>query len=608
MLCNKVKTQLSIPSFLTSTTITSIYKNKGNKNDLENDRGIFGVSKIRSIIEKLIYQDIYEKIDNSMSDSNVGARRQRNIRDNLFVLYSTINEAIRRRKDIDIQFYDLSKCFDTMWTEETMNDLYDAGVKNEKFTLLSLMNEKCKVKVKTPVGDTEMFDLSSIEMQGTVTAPLKCAVQIDSIGRYCYTYNTGCYEYKNACLVPPLGMIDDIAAISQCRDNSVVLNAIINTKIETKKLQFNYKKCVNMHVGKNKDGCESLKVHEKQMLETAEQKYLGDIVSSSGSNNANIKERCNIGYSAISQIKSLMNEISVGKFNIQIGLILRNSIFLSKMLLNSEVWCNLTKYQIEELEKVDRMLIRHILNAHSKTSIEWLYADTGILNIKSLIQIRRLMYLWHILSRDKTELIRRVYETQKISSNVGDWVRLVESDKIELDITMSDEEIQGVSKEMFKTFVKKKVSAKFIQHLNDLKMKHSKSKYLECSMLKMAEYLKDPRLDNRKKQLLFKLRSKTLDVKSNFGSSNEDQWCISCGLSKETQGHLLQCPLLVRTLRYLIDRKQELEETHIYGDIEEQIQIVNIYSDILEQREILRNQKKDEDSLNMRAQCTPLVI
>ena len=52
----------------------------------------------------------------------------------------------------------------------------------------------------------------------------------------------------------------------------------------------------------------------------------------------------------------------------------------------------MTKYQIEELEKVDRMLIRHILNAHSKTSIEWLYADTGIFNIKSLIQIQRLTY------------------------------------------------------------------------------------------------------------------------------------------------------------------------------------------------------------------------
>lgn len=46
MLCNNVKAQLRIPKFVTFTDITSIYKNKGEKSDLDNDRGIFGVSKI----------------------------------------------------------------------------------------------------------------------------------------------------------------------------------------------------------------------------------------------------------------------------------------------------------------------------------------------------------------------------------------------------------------------------------------------------------------------------------------------------------------------------------------------------------------------------------
>ena len=166
-----------------------------------------------------------------------------------------------------------------------------------------------------------------------------------------------------------------------------------------------------MHVGPNKNKCSVLKIHGKEMMKSCEQKYLGDIVSSTGSNDLNIKERCNIGYGAISQIKSMMTDISLGRFCIQIGLILRDSIFVSKILLNSEVWHCLTKYQVEELEKVDRILLRHTLNAHSKTPIEWLYADTGKLDIKSLIQIRRLMYLWHILSRDEGELINRIYQT-----------------------------------------------------------------------------------------------------------------------------------------------------------------------------------------------------
>ena len=77
-----MKSQLVIPDFLTYTDITSIYKLKGEKNDLNSERGLFCVSKIRSIIEKLIYQDTYDMIDNCMSDSNVGGRRNRNIRDN----------------------------------------------------------------------------------------------------------------------------------------------------------------------------------------------------------------------------------------------------------------------------------------------------------------------------------------------------------------------------------------------------------------------------------------------------------------------------------------------------------------------------------------------
>ena len=343
-----------------------------------------------------------------------------------------------------------------------------------------------------------------------------------------------------------------------------------------------------MHVGPNKENCEKLKIHDIQMLTTDRQKYLGDVVCSSGSNCENIKERCKTGYQAISQIKSLTKDISLGKFTIQIGLILRDSIFVSKMLLNSEVWHSVTKNQIEELEIVDKILLRHTLNAHSKTGLEWMYADTGRYNLKSLIQIRRLMYLWHILSRDETELIHRIYNTQKNENSVGDWVRILEADKIELGIKLTDKEIQGVSKNVFKTFVKKKVKINHLEYLNSLKKKHSKSNHLDCRDLKMAEYLKDSRLNTKKKQLLFKLRSKTLDVKQNFKNEHKNPWCTSCGLFQETQGHLLQCPQLVKNLQYLRGRTSKLNENNIYGSIEQQEMIVNIYSDILEVRENLQ--------------------
>ena len=195
------------------------------------------------------------------------------------------------------------------------------------------------------------------------------------------------------------------------------------------------------------------------------------------------------------------------------------------------------------------------------------------------------MYLWHILSRQDDELIHRVYNTQKVSNSVGDWVRLVNADKDELGIELTDEDIQGVSQEMFKTYVKKKVKVNYLKHLNSLKYKHYKSEFLECTDVKMADYIKDPRLTTRKKQLLFALRSRTLDVKGNFKNQNSNPWCISCGLFQETQGHLLQCPPLVQNLNYLQGQSSKLDDKYIYGNIEQQIEIVNIYSDILEERE-----------------------
>ena len=195
------------------------------------------------------------------------------------------------------------------------------------------------------------------------------------------------------------------------------------------------------------------------------------------------------------------------------------------------------------------------------------------------------MYLWQILSRNKTELIYRVFTAQSNSSSVGDWLRLITDDKEELGIKMTNQEIQGVTENMFKNFVKRRVEISQLEYLNTLKKKHSKSKYLECKEIKMAEYLKDQRFSTKKKQLLFKLRSKTLDVKQNFKNSKANPWCLSCGLFPETQGHILQCPELTQKLMYLKGKTSKLDENDIYRNIEKQLAITNIYSDILDIRE-----------------------
>ena len=197
------------------------------------------------------------------------------------------------------------------------------------------------------------------------------------------------------------------------------------------------------------------------------------------------------------------------------------------------------------------------------------------------------MYWWHIVNRDKSELIYRVYVAQKNSPVTGDWCNLVESDKIELGISLTDNELQTISKTGFKNIVKKKIQSKYLSFLNELKVKHSKSENLECSTIKMAEYLQSGKFTTREKRLLFKLRSRTVEVKGNFPGQFKDLVCRCCNLAQETQSHLLQCKELVSKLQYLKEDTTNINEMYIYGSLDQQEMIVRIYSDILEARDNL---------------------
>ena len=62
----------------------------------------------RNILDRLIYNDEYQNIEEGLTDSNVGARKSRNIRDNIFVLSAALNEVLNGDADaVDIQIYAL---------------------------------------------------------------------------------------------------------------------------------------------------------------------------------------------------------------------------------------------------------------------------------------------------------------------------------------------------------------------------------------------------------------------------------------------------------------------------------------------------------------------
>ena len=86
--------------------------------------------------------------------------------------------------------------------------------------------------------------MERIEMQGTVPAPLKASVQLDTLGKECIKNNEGLFKYKDCVNITPLIFIDDVLSVTNCGNDTVKANAIIHRKVDTKQLKFGPSKCL----------------------------------------------------------------------------------------------------------------------------------------------------------------------------------------------------------------------------------------------------------------------------------------------------------------------------------------------------------------------------
>ena len=91
---------------------------------------------------------------------------------------------------------------------------------------------------------------------------------------------------------------------------------------------------------------------------------------------------------------------------------LRSSLVLSSILTNSEAWYGLSLAEIEQLEQVDVMLIRRILEVGQSCPKEMLYLETVCTPIRYSIMLGKIMFLHCILNEEQESLIHRMLKAQ----------------------------------------------------------------------------------------------------------------------------------------------------------------------------------------------------
>ena len=113
VLFNMMVGQGKVPETWCHVTVSSFYKGKGDKKVLNNQRGVFVTQNVRKIFEKMIFNKIYNNIDESISDFQEWCKKEKEKTiDHLFTVRHCINHFMYMKKDISLVFLDLEKCFD----------------------------------------------------------------------------------------------------------------------------------------------------------------------------------------------------------------------------------------------------------------------------------------------------------------------------------------------------------------------------------------------------------------------------------------------------------------------------------------------------------------
>ena len=222
------------------------------------------------------------------------------------------------------------------------------------------------------------------------------------------------------------------------------------------------------------------------------------------------------------------------------------------------------------------------MNAHSKTTTELFYLELGIYPLKYHLSKRRFMYLWHILHTDKSEFIRKVYDSQKFKTIKGYWVKIIEVKKVNFDIQLSDDEVVTMPRGRFENMIKKKIRTHSTQQLKNVGLTHSKSICIANQKFGKKSYLSDRRMSKEDIQLLFKLRTRMVDCKSNFeGQYREDMSCRACKVigSVEDEDHILSCLVLK------LD-SHDIKFRDVYGSMDQQYKATQVFKKILRRRKV----------------------
>ena len=215
-------------------------------------------------------------------------------------------------------------------------------------------------------------------------------------------------------------------------------------------------------------------------------------------------------------------------------------MFCNEILTNLEIWYNLKQSEIDDLEELDRLLLRKIFSTQSSCPKEALFLESGALPIGVIIKSRSVKYLHYLVKENPESMLSKFFYAQWHNEVKNDWTKQAKLDLEDLQIPEDIEYIKSKSKDSFKNLVKVKALELALNELNLVKEKHSKMQNLFYTKLELKKYLQNMAPEDAK--LIFAHRVRMAQYSENFRGQAGPKLCPVCQTHLDNQQLAFTCP------------------------------------------------------------------
>ena len=159
------------------------FPKKGDLGLAKNYRGITLTSIAAKIYNALLRNRMEPKIDNILRKNQNGSRRKRSTTSQILTIHRILEGVRAKNLQATLLFVDFTKAFDSIHRGKMEQILLAYGLPKETVAAIMILYRNTKVKVRSPDGDTEYFDIVVGVLQGDTLAPYLFIICLDYVLR-----------------------------------------------------------------------------------------------------------------------------------------------------------------------------------------------------------------------------------------------------------------------------------------------------------------------------------------------------------------------------------------------------------------------------------------